>query len=62
MIESVCFDVPRWLFLIITLNIDEGKLRKSLFKADETDKTLLENLLNHELNMINTWKVWIYVI
>ena len=36
---------------------DEGKLRKSSFKADETDKTLLENLLNHELNMKNTSKV-----
>ena len=55
----------RWLFLIITLNIiswkDEGKLRKSSFKADETDKTLLENLLNQELNRINTEKVGIYV-
>ena len=59
MIESVFFDVPTWILVSWK---DEGKLRKSTFKADKSNKTLLENLLNHELNMINTSKVGIYVI
>jgi hypothetical protein len=59
MIESVFFDAPTWILVSWK---DEGKFRKSTFKADKSNKTLLENLLNHELNMINTSKVGIYVI
>jgi hypothetical protein len=55
----------KWLFLkspgIFISWKDEGKLRKLSSKADETDKTLLENLLNQKLNMINTSKGGIYV-
>jgi hypothetical protein len=51
--RGLSFATNSTFFYIFGLSQSE-KFKKSSFKADETDKTLLENLLYQELNMIYT--------